>query len=136
MFISSTVFATDLPITSEYGWRIHPIYGDSRFHSGLDLGYEYGTPIPAMFNGSVVACGDFDDGYGNQVMLYHEAYDCYTRYAHCSCVTVEPGQYVYAGNIIGYVGSTGNSTGPHLHLEYIIRSDEGNYVFANPIVLF
>ena len=74
--------AAELPITSPFGWRVHPITGAWRFHTGIDLGYDYGTPIPAMFDGIVLAAGDFDDGYGNQVVLYHPAYDTYTRYAH------------------------------------------------------
>ena len=71
--------AAELPITSPFGWRVHPITGAWRFHTGIDLGYDYGTPIPAMFDGIVLAAGDFGDGYGNQVVLYHPAYRCTNR---------------------------------------------------------
>ena len=80
--------AAELPITSPFGWRVHPITGAWRFHTGIDLGYDYGTPIPAMFDGIVLAAGDFGDGYGNQVVLYHPAYDTYTRYAHMQSISV------------------------------------------------
>ena len=133
---SSAAFAADLPVTSPFGWRIHPITGTWKFHSGLDLGYEYGTPIPAMFDGIVVSCGNFSDGYGNQVLLYHSAIDAYTRYAHCSEIYVNVGDYVSAGATIGRVGSSGNSTGPHLHLEYIIRAADGSYQYTDPLQLW
>lgn len=64
--------AQELPVTSPFGWRIHPQTGDWRFHTGVDLGYEYGTGIAALFDGVVVQSGDFGDGYGMQVLLYHE----------------------------------------------------------------
>lgn len=128
--------AEDLPISSPFGWRIHPITGEWKFHSGLDLAYELGTPVPAFFDGTIVSAGDFSDGYGNQVLIYHETMDCYTRYAHLYSVEVQPGMAVSAGYIIGYVGSTGNSTGPHLHIEYIIRSSDGGYEYADPLSLW
>lgn len=129
--------AADLPVTSPFGWRIHPITGTYRFHSGVDLGYEYGTPVPALFDGEVVQAGNYDDGYGNQVLLYHPDYDCYTRYGHMSTIYVSNGQTVSRGTTIGLVGSTGNSTGPHLHLEYIVKNpDTGNYEYADPLILY
>lgn len=124
-----------LPITSPFGWRIHPISGTWRFHSGVDLGYNEGTPVPAMFDGTVVQAGNFGDGYGNQILLYHPASDTYTRYAHLSGIVIDADTYVTQGTIIGYVGSTGNATGPHLHLEYIVR-DGDSYVYADPLVLW
>ena len=133
---SSFAFADELPITSNFGWRIHPIYGDWRFHAGVDLGYDYGTGIAALFDGYVVQSGDFGDGYGNQVLLYHPQVDCYTRYGHCSAIYVSPGDGVIAGQIIAAVGASGNTTGPHLHLEYIIRSADGGYEYCNPLVLW
>lgn len=126
----------DFPVTSDFGWRIHPIYGDWRFHAGVDLGYAEGDPVPALFDGVVVQCGDFDDGYGNQVLLYHPAIDCYTRYAHLSSVAVYASEEVYAGMVIGNVGQTGNVTGPHLHLEYIAPTGDGAYVYMNPLALW
>lgn len=134
--ISGIASAADLPVTSDFGWRIHPIYGTWKFHAGVDLGYDYGTAVPALFDGVVVQAGDYEDGYGNQVLLYHADYDCYTRYAHMCEVDVEIGDVVGAGQVIGLVGATGNVTGPHLHLEYIIRSADGGYEYANPLVLW
>lgn len=134
--ISGIASAADLPVTSDFGWRIHPIYGTWKFHAGVDLGYDYGTAVPALFDGVVVQAGDYEDGYGNQVLLYHADYDCYTRYAHMCEVDVEIGDAVGAGQVIGLVGATGNVTGPHLHLEYIIRSADGGYEYANPLVLW
>lgn len=127
--------AGDIPVTSAFGWRVHPIYGDVRFHSGLDLGYAYGTPVPAMLDGTVVAVGDFQDGYGNQIVIYHQAWDAYTRYAHLSGIDVTVGMGVPQGYPIGYVGATGNATGPHLHLEWIVDTENG-YEYADPMVLF
>lgn len=128
--------AEDLPITSYFGWRIHPISGEYRFHAGLDLGYDYGTPVPALFDGVAVMSGDYGDGYGNQVLVYHAEIDSYTRYAHMSDTTVSVGDAFFAGTVIGYVGSTGNSTGPHLHLEYIIRSTDGGFEYTDPLILW
>ena len=127
--------AEDLPITSYFGWRIHPISGEYKFHAGLDLGYDYGTPVPAPFDGVAIMSGDYGDGYGCQVLVYHDAIDSYTRYAHMSEATVSAGDAFFAGTVIGYVGSTGNSTGPHLHLEYIIRSTNGGFEYADPLNL-
>lgn len=125
-----------LPVSSQYGWRVHPISGEWKFHAGLDLAYDAGTSIPALFAGQVVQCGDYSDGYGNQVLLYHAASDTFTRYCHCSSLYVSLGEYVGAGTIIATVGSTGYSTGPHLHLEYIVSSGDGAYAYADPLSLF
>ena len=134
---SGGVHAADLPVTSPFGWRIHPISGTWKFHSGVDLGYSYGTPVPAMFAGTVVDAGNHNDGYGNQVTLYHGAWDCYTKYAHLSAIYVRVGEEVPQGRTIGAVGSTGNSTGPHLHLEYIIKNQNtGQYEFTDPMILW
>ena len=81
-------------------------------------------------------CGNFGDGYGNQVMLYHAAVDAYTRYAHLSAIYVNGGDYVSQGQVIGAVGATGNVTGPHLHLEYIARGEDGSYQYMNPLDLW
>ena len=130
------VSAVNLPVTSPFGWRIHPITGTWKFHAGVDLGYEYGTPIPALFDGVVLEVGDYGDGYGNQVLLYHSQINSYTRYGHMSQVNVSLNQRVSRGTTIGYVGSTGNSTGPHLHLEYIIPNDSGDYIYTDPLRLW
>ena len=134
--VSSIAMAADLPVTSPFGWRIHPITGTWKFHAGVDLGYEAGSGVPVLWDGQVVQCGNFDDGYGNQVMLYHAAVDAYTRYAHLSAIYVNGGECVSQGQVIGAVGATGNVTGPHLHLEYIARGIDGSYQYMNPLDLW
>lgn len=136
VFLSAQAYASDLPVTSAFGWRYHPISGEWSFHAGVDLGYAAGTPIPALFDGVVVQAGDYTDGYGNQVLLYHPAYDTYTRYAHMSDVYVTVDQYIPQGTVIGLVGATGRVTGAHLHLEYIVRGADGNYMYTDPLILW
>lgn len=102
-------------VTSPYGYRIHPISGEKNLHRGMDIGVASGTPIKAIQDGRVVSAGDAGD-YGLCVVI--EGEDGYqSRYAHCSSLSVNAGQEVKRGDIIAAVGSTGNSTGPHLHLE-------------------
>lgn len=127
--------AADLPVTSSFGWRVHPISGEWKFHAGVDLGYEYGSGIISLFDGQVLIAEDLGDGYGYQVLVYHPSLDAYTRYAHCSRLLTRVGALVRAGEIIAAVGSTGYSTGPHLHLEYIVR-DGDHYVYADPLSLW
>ncbi len=103
------------PITSEFGWRIHPIHGGSRLHAGTDIGAPHGAPIVAGDCGKVVTAG-WEGGYGNTVVIQHRN-GLYTRYAHQSSMKVKVGQGVGKGQVIGAIGSTGNSTGPHLHFE-------------------
>ncbi|HIK25489.1 MAG TPA: M23 family metallopeptidase [Thermosynechococcus sp. M46_R2017_013] len=105
-----------VPITSTFGWRIHPIFGDRRFHWGTDLGAAEGTPVLAVFDGRVVK-SNWLGGYGLTVILQHPPEQHQTVYAHLSQLFVNPGQWVKQGEVIGLVGSTGNSTGPHLHFE-------------------
>lgn len=129
--------AADLPVTSSFGWRIHPIRGDWQFHTGLDLGYEYGTGIPALMDGQVVAAGDYGDGYGKQIAIYHAQYDTYTKYCHLSDIYVSYGSQVGQGQLIGAVGSSGYSTGPHLHIEYIaMNTATGQYEYQDPMQLW
>lgn len=128
--------AGEMPVTSSFGWRYHPIDGEYRFHCGVDLGYDYGDSVPALFAGVVVAAGDYADGYGLQVMLYHADSDTYTKYCHLSDIYVVVGDYVKQGRVIASVGSTGYSTGPHLHLEYIVHNPNGNYEYADPLQLW
>ena len=135
VMLSTAVEAADFPVTSPFGWRVHPISGEWKFHAGVDLGYEYGAYIGSLFDGQVIIADNLDDGYGNQVLIYHPAIDAYTRYAHCSTLHVAAGQQVAAGQIIAQVGSTGYSTGPHLHLEYIINVN-GVYQYADPLSLW
>lgn len=128
--------AAELPVTSQFGWRYHPIDGMYKFHTGVDLGYNYGDDVPALFSGHVVSAGDMSDGYGLQVMLYHPENNTYTKYCHLSSIYINMGDWVYQGQIIAAVGSSGYSTAPHLHLEYIICNAEGIYEFADPMQLW
>ena len=103
------------PITSEFGWRNHPIFGGQRFHSGIDIGGDYGLPIHAAQSGIVSHAG-WIGGYGNTVMIDHGG-GITTLYGHNESLAVSVGQYVNQGDVIAYCGSTGNSTGPHCHFE-------------------
>ncbi|MBW4667702.1 MAG: M23 family metallopeptidase [Cyanomargarita calcarea GSE-NOS-MK-12-04C] len=114
---SGLIFPLSVPsaITSMFGWRVHPITGDRRFHSGTDLGGAMGTPVLAAYTGQVEVA-DRVGGYGLTVILNHN-FAQQTLYGHMSEILVQPGQWVEQGTVIGRVGSTGNSTGPHLHFE-------------------
>lgn len=103
------------PITSLFGWRVHPILGHSRFHAGMDFGAGFGTPIRAADRGTVIFAGWYG-GYGNAVAIDHGK-GIVTLYGHSSQLYVQPGQVVQRGQAIAAVGSTGLSTGPHLHFE-------------------
>ena len=102
-------------MTSPYGYRVHPISGVTRLHNGVDLAAVTGTPIFASKSGVVTtACIGWGNGYGNHVVINHgDGFS--TLYAHQSALNVYEGQIVSQGDVIGYVGSTGNTTGPHLH---------------------
>lgn len=102
-------------ITSRYGMRRHPILGYVRMHAGLDFGARYGSPIYAVADGTVTYAGRHG-GHGKYVRIQHSG-GLGTGYAHMSRIAVSSGTHVRAGQVIGYVGSTGLSTGPHLHLE-------------------
>lgn len=103
------------PITSEFGWRTHPIFGTSRFHSGLDIGGDYGMPIYAAAAGTVIYAG-WISGYGNAVIIDHGG-GVTTLYGHNESLNVGEGEVVSQGQVIAMCGSTGNSTGPHCHFE-------------------
>ena len=123
--LSFTGFACPLKsytrVSSEYGWRKNPVSGVNRLHAGIDLAAPGGTPIYAAASGYVQVAGWSSGGYGNYVIIYHgsmsdgNAYS--TLYGHMRSVATSAGKYVKQGELIGYVGSTGNSTGNHLHLE-------------------
>ncbi|OPH10487.1 M23 family metallopeptidase [Cylindrospermopsis raciborskii] len=117
------------PITSLFGWRTHPITGDRRFHAGMDIAAPTGTPILAAEKGQVEAA-DWMGGYGLAVTINHNQRQ-QTLYGHMSEILVRPGQWVEPGMIIGRVGSTGNSTGPHLHFEVRHLTDNG-WVAVDP----
>jgi murein DD-endopeptidase MepM/ murein hydrolase activator NlpD len=110
-----TAHPADGTFSSAFGYRIHPIYGDWRFHYGIDISNTSGTPILAFADGTVTAVGR-SAGYGNYVILGHEG-GFYTLYAHCRTVDVKSGQSVERGQKIASIGSTGVTTGPHLHFE-------------------
>jgi murein DD-endopeptidase MepM/ murein hydrolase activator NlpD len=102
-------------INSPFGYRIHPIFHTRKLHTGLDIGASYGTAIRATHSG-VVAMAGWYGGYGKAVIIDH-GNGMASLYGHCSSLNVVVNQKVSAGDIIAYVGSTGNSTGPHLHFE-------------------
>jgi len=122
-------------ITSPYGYRYHPLSGDYKLHAGIDIAWSeiYGTPVKAVRSGTVTVSWD-EDGYGNYVMIDHGTVNgerIQTLYAHMSQVAVTTGQTVNQGDIIGYVGSTGGSTGPHLHFE--VRIGTGTFFNCSPV---
>ena len=104
-------------ITSYFGNRYHPILHFIRFHAGIDIGASWGSPIVAAGDGQVIGAG-WAGGYGRQVKIAH-AGGLMSSYGHMSSITVSPGSYVHAGQLIGYVGSSGLSTGPHVHYEVL-----------------
>lgn len=106
-------------VTSEYGWRYHPIYGDSRYHSGIDIGGEYGDVIVAAASGTCIY-SDWISGYGYTIIIEHGG-GIETLYGHNEELLVHEGQSVAQGQAIALCGSTGNSTGPHCHFE--VRED-------------
>ena len=131
----TSVEAVDFPVTSPFGWRIHPISGEYKFHSGVDLGFEYGAGIVALFDGQVIIADNLGDGYGYQVLLYHPMIDAYTRYAHCSQLFVSVGNQVKSGQVIAAIGDSGYTTGPHLHLEYMPKIGD-QYIYTDPLTLW
>jgi len=102
-------------ITSGFGWRAHPVYAGYDFHRGIDIAAPLGSPIRAAYGGVVTAVAE-DELYGKTVLLTHSG-GLSTFYAHCSAVYVEQGLRLRAGELLAAVGSTGLSTGPHLHFE-------------------
>jgi murein DD-endopeptidase MepM/ murein hydrolase activator NlpD len=118
-----------VPVTSSYGWRVHPITGETAFHAGIDLGAPTGTPVLATSAGRVDYAA-MAGTYGNLVEIHHSNNHA-TRYAHLSAIDVSVGQSVIKGQRIGLVGSTGRSTGPHLHYEILLASPQG-WVTTNP----
>ena len=119
-------------ISSEYGWRKNPVTGVNRLHAGIDLAAPGGTPIYAAASGYVQVAGWSSGGYGNYVIIYHgkmsDGNQYSTLYGHMRSVATSAGKYVQQGEIIGYVGSTGNSTGNHLHLEVWKGGSKANAV--------
>ena len=112
------------PISSLFGWRIHPISGASRMHTGTDIAAPEGTPVLAAMSGKVLLADNLG-GYGLTIALEHSDGTQQTLYGHLSEIFVKPGELIQQGAVIGRVGSTGNSTGPHLHLEFRQLTDAG-----------
>ncbi|MCD8016717.1 MAG: peptidoglycan DD-metalloendopeptidase family protein [Oscillospiraceae bacterium] len=102
-------------LTSRFGYRVHPIFGTTKYHAGVDIGASAGATISAAAAGTVTIA-EYSSSYGNYVVIYHSN-GTTTLYAHMSSIAVSAGDTVSQGQTIGYVGSTGNSTGPHLHFE-------------------
>ncbi len=103
-------------IASGFGYRIDPIYKTPKMHAGLDFSAPQGTPIYATADGRIATSGHSDGGYGNHVVINH-GYGYETLYGHMVRIKARRGQRIKRGEIVGYVGSTGKSTGPHLHYE-------------------
>ena len=111
-------------VTSSFGMRLHPILGFSRMHAGIDFGAPVGTPVFAAGDG-VVEKAQWAGGYGRWLQIRHNAqYE--TGYGHLSGWAVKPGQHVHQGQVVAYVGSTGLSTGPHLHYEIVVNGQKVN----------
>ena len=108
-------------VTSEFGYRIHPLSNKNSFHKGIDIGADYGENICAALSGTVEKAVKNDVDYGNFVVLRHSD-GLQTMYAHCSKLKVSVGDDVQKGDVIGLVGSTGKSTGPHLHFEIRVNN--------------
>ena len=119
-------------ISSEYGWRKNPVSGVNKLHAGIDFAAPAGTPIYAAASGYVQVAGWSTGGYGNYVIIYHgkmsDGNTYSTLYAHMRSVATSAGKYVKQGELIGYVGTTGNSTGNHLHLEVWKGGSKANAV--------
>lgn len=109
-------------IASGFGYRIDPIYKTPKMHTGLDFAAAIGTPIYATANGTVSSTGFEEKGYGNHVIINH-GYGYQTLYGHMVRIKARPGEAVKRGEVIGWVGNTGKSTGPHCHYE-VIRNGE------------
>ena len=111
-------------LTSSFGSRADPITGEPEQHAGLDISADRGTPVHATADGTVESAG-FNGGYGNSILLDH-GFGISTRYGHLSGYAISVGQTVKRGQVIGYVGSTGHTTGPHLHYEILMNGEPVN----------
>ena len=121
-------------IASGFGMRIDPVYGTVKMHKGLDFTAPQGTPIYATGNGTIEVAGQTGDGFGNHVVINH-GYGYETLYGHMYKVKVKVGEKVKRGEVIGWVGSSGKSTGPHCHYEVHINGQEVDpvYFFYNDL---
>ena len=121
-------------IASGFGMRIDPVYGTPKMHKGLDFTAPQGTPIYATGDGNVIFSGKVEGGFGIHVKINH-GYGYQTLYGHMFRIKVRNGQHVKRGEIIGWVGNTGKSTGPHCHYEVHVNGNEVNpvYFFYNDL---
>jgi len=118
------------PVTSGFGWRADPYTGQSRFHAGVDIAADTGTPIRVPLAGQVVFAGEYG-GYGLVVVVQHSP-QLATLYGHASAIYVPVGQWVNPGDVLAAVGSTGRSTGPHVHFEVRQQTPESSG-FVDPL---
>ncbi len=112
-------------LSSSFGYRTDPVYGGGELHGGQDMAGAIGTPVYATGDGKVILAEFSSNGYGNQIVIDH-GYGYQTRYAHLSVIIVSVGMQVHRGDQIGNIGSTGKSTGPHLHYEVVYRENRVN----------
>jgi murein DD-endopeptidase MepM/ murein hydrolase activator NlpD len=110
-----TLWPVEGRVTSSFGERQDPFNGEGAFHAGIDIGVPYGTPVRATADGEITKAG-FGTGYGREISIDH-GHELSTVYGHLSAISVTEGEHVTRGQVIGYVGSSGRSTGPHLHYE-------------------
>ena len=118
------IYPVSAPITSQFGYRVHPVTGEKKLHTGTDFGAPMGAPIKAVKDGQVIFAG-LNSGYGKMVIVDH-GNGIQTLYAHSSSLNVSTGDKVKQGQVIAKVGSTGMSTGPHLHLEFLVNGSRVN----------
>ena len=111
-------------LTSDFGGRVDPFTGGRDYHAGLDISADKGKPVRATADGTIGEAG-WSGNYGNMVLVRHR-FGLSTRYGHMSRLNVSPGQTVRRGDIIGFVGSTGRSTSPHLHYEVLLNGQAIN----------
>lgn len=126
----------DAMLTSDYGMRTHPVLGGRRNHNGVDLAQPTGTPVYATADG-IVSRAEPYSSYGNYIQIEHGG-ELQTRYAHLSGYAIAAGEQVRKGQLIGYVGSTGRSTGPHLHYEVRVAGqavDPRPYMVATDLAM-
>ncbi len=124
MVMTPSIWPVEGHLTSSFGYRVNPFTGKSTLHAGIDIATRVGTPVVAPARGTVVSAG-WQNAYGNCVVINH-GNSITTRYAHMSSFTVKEGQVVNRGDVIGAIGSTGRSTGPHLHYEVRIAGTPVN----------
>ena len=124
-FSGGMVRPTSGPVTSPYYMRVHPVTGVLKQHTGMDFGSPHGANIVAAASGTVIVSGYNAGGYGNYVVINHGG-GISTLYAHASSLLVSAGQHVSQGQVIAKVGSTGMSTGPHLHFEVLVNGKHTN----------